>query len=368
MRLSRILNCQQNFFPLLLSLTLIIMANPARSQQTSSAASQPEAPSNKPSMPPGIDPKTRTPLYETIQEDWSSLQIGTSNLRPERPLLGQVDDEEKFTRTLVQMKWRPGDPIDLWIVIPKGVKNPPAVLYLYNMTEDTDRFRDNSWCERATSGGLAAVGFVSALSGPRFHDRPLKQWFVSELQESLGSTVHDVKFILDYLAYRGDIDMNRIGMFGTGSGGTIAILTAAGDPRIKVVDALDPWGDWSHFLAESPIVRDDPDRANYVTSDFLKKVAPLDPVKWLPELKIPIRIQQVHDNDATPIDCKDRIRAAAPKQAEIVRFAAMNDLALREGGGRLFQWVKNGLQPPTGKPGQTTAPGGSVAAAKVPAS
>ncbi len=382
LQLSSRLTCRQAFFPLFFVLTLVLV-NPAFTQQASpsdpkaastSAASQPQSSPgsgqpgafpNRPSLTPGIDPKTKMPLYEEIQEDWSSLKIGASKLEPEPPLVGQVEDQDAFTRTLVQVKWRPGDPIDLWIVMPKGVKNPPAVLYLYGATEDTERFRSQSWCQRVTAGGVAAVGFVSALTGPRFHDRPLKQWFVSELQESLGSTVHDVKFILDYLAQRGDIDMNRIGMFGEGSGGTIAILAAAADPRIKAVDALDPWGDWPDFLAESPLVQADPNHDEYLKREFLKKVAPLDPVKWLPRLKTPIRIQQVRQNENTPIKCKEKIRAAAPKQAELVRFEALTDLAHREGGGRLFLWIKDRLQP-GGKSGQTTAPG--VATGKVPAS
>jgi acetyl esterase/lipase len=305
--------------------------------------------SAKPSLPPGLDPKTLTPLYETIQEDWSSLAIGASKLQPEEPLVALTEDKDTFTRTLVQVKWRPGDPIDLWIILPKGVKQPPAVLYLYGDNQDTDRFKLDGWAARVTSGGVAAVGFVSALSGHRFHDRPMKQWFVSELQESIGSTVHDVKFILDYLAQRGDIDMGRIGMFGEGSGGAIAILAAAADPRIKAVDALEPWGDWPDFLAKSSRVQDDPDRAEYIKPEFLKKVAPLDPVKWLPELKIPVRVLQVRQNTSTPIVCKESIKAAAPKQAEFVRFEAVSDLTGREGQGKLFAWVKAKVQA-SGKP------------------
>jgi len=303
-----------------------------------------------PSAPPGLDPKTGVPLYETIVEDWSSLQIGKSELVPVKPLVAQTEENEKFTRQLVQVKWRPGDPLDLWVVLPKGVKQAPVVLYLYNFTEDTDRFMDNGWCERATNRGVAAVGFVSALSGHRFHDRPLKQWFVSELQESLGSTVHDVKFILDYMNMRGDVDMNRVGMFGEGSGGTIAILAAAAEPRIKAVDALEPWGDWPTFLAKSSVVDIDPNHTNFAKPEFLKKVEPLDPVKWLPEVKAQLRIQQVRDNAVTPMECKERIKAAAPKQAEVVRFAAPGDLAKREGGGSLFGWIKDRLQSPDKSP------------------
>jgi hypothetical protein len=303
-----------------------------------------------PSQPPGIDPKTMMPLYETIQEDWSSLQIGASRLAPEPPLETPVDDQASFTRQLVQVKWRPGDPLDLWIILPKGVKKPPVALYLYDNGWDTDRFKDAGWDQRATTGGVAAVGFVAALSGHRFHDRPMSQSFVSELQESLGSTVHDIKFILDYLAQRGDVDMNRVGMFGAGSGGTIAILAAASDPRIKAVDVLDPWGDWADFVTKSSIILAQPDPEKYAKPEFLKKIAPLDPVKWLPQLSVPIRMQQVHQNAATPIECKESLKAAAPKQVEVVRFEAVSDLGKREGQGRLFDWIKERLQPP-GKSG-----------------
>ena len=294
---------------------------------------------------PGFDPVKRVPLYETIQEDWSSLAVGVSQLTPEPALEAQTDEGPGFTRTLVQLKWRPGDPLDVYVIMPKGVKNPPAVLYLYGYHDDTPRFRDDRWCTRVTSGGFAAVGFVSALSGHRFHDRPMRQWFVSELQESLGSTVHDVKFILDYLAQRGDIDMNRIGMFGQSSGGTIVLLSAAAYPRIKAVDALDPWGDWPGWLAESNIATEDPEHAAFTSPDFLRKVAPLDPVKWLPVLKTPrIRIQQVMENTATPEACKNAIKRAAPKRAHVERYEHASQFADAAGNGKLFEWIKTQLK------------------------
>jgi len=308
----------------------------------------------KPALPPGYDPVAGVPLYETIQEDWSNLAIGTSKLAPEKPLVAETDVQDTFTRTLVQVRWRPGDPIDLWIMIPKGVKKPPVVLYLYGYMQDTDRFKSDAWVRRVTSGGVAAVGFVSALTGHRFHDRPMKQWFVSELQESVGSTVHDVKFILDYLASRGDLDMDRVGMFGEGSGGTIAILSAAADSRIKAVDALEPWGDWPDFLANSDVVQQDPDRSEYIKPAFLAKVAPLDPIKWLPGLKIPIRIQQIHQLAATPMECKESIRSAAPKQAVLARFETADNLGEREGQGRLFEWIKENLPASHAEPGKSS--------------
>ena len=105
----------------------------------------------------------------------------------------------------------------------------------------------------------------------------MKEWFVSELQEALGKSTHDVQMTLNYLATRGDLDMNRVGMFGQGSGGTIALLAAAADDRIRAVDVLDPRG-----LAglASPIARrPGKERANYLKPEFLTRVAPLDPVR-----------------------------------------------------------------------------------------
>lgn len=303
-----------------------------------------------------FDPKTGEPVYKTIQEDWSSLKIGASKLEPEAPLVAQTNEGEGFTRTLIQMKWRPGDSMDVYVILPKGVKNPPAVLYLYGYLDDTERFRDDRWCQRTTSGGVAAIGFVSALSGHRFHGRPMEQWFVSELQESVGSTVHDVHFILDYLAQTGDVDMNRIGMFGQSSGGAIALLAAAAEPRIKVVDVLDPWGDWPVWLAKSPVVKDDPNHIDYAAQkDFLKGVAPLDPVKWLPTLtSTKVRIQQVMNNEATPDAAKDAIKNAAPKNAEVVRYKNVAELGARLSGGTLFDWLKDTLMA-VPKPAPTSA-------------
>src|SRR5262249_9615459 len=145
---------------------------------------------------------------------------------------------------------------------------------------DTENFKNNSWCEAAVSKGYAVVGFVSAVTGHRNRYRMTKEWFVLDLQESLATTAHDVQLILDYLAARGDLDMTRVGMFGVGSGGSVAALTSAVDPRLTAVDLLGPWGDWPKWLAESKIVPD-AERAPFLKKEFQDGVAQLDPVTWL---------------------------------------------------------------------------------------
>ena len=75
------------------------------------------------------------------------------------------------------------------MIRPVSPKSLPVVLFLYNYTYDTDVFRADRWCDRARQNGFAVAGFASALSPSRIRaPRPLKQWFVSQLQEALPQT------------------------------------------------------------------------------------------------------------------------------------------------------------------------------------
>ena len=295
-------------------------------------------------------PKPKYPLQPMVRhgrtpEDLSSVSLAGSQLNPDPPFVGEKDDFPTFTRELLQVKWRNGDPIDLYVMRPKGVAKPPVVLYLYSYPSETDRFRDNNYCARITEGGFAAVGFVSALTGQRYSMRPMKEWFVSEMQESLGSSVHDVQMMLNYLSTRGDLDMSRVGMFATGSGASIAILAAAADSRIKAIDLLNPWGDWPDWMAKSAIIPE-VERPNYVKPEFLNKVAPLDPVKWLPQLKSQgVRIERLSNDTVTPQIAEEKIEAAAGSTVKVIHYDNVQQFYGAAGGGRVFQWVKAQLHP-----------------------
>jgi pimeloyl-ACP methyl ester carboxylesterase len=279
-------------------------------------------------------------------ENWDSLSIADSKFQAEPPFVVSKEKTDDFEREFIQVHWRYGDPIDLWVMKPLGIEKPPVVLYLYSYPSETDRYRDDQFCKRITRGGVAAVGFVSALTGQRYHSRPMKEWFVSELQESLVKTTHDVQLILNYLEKRGDMDVDRVGMFGQGSGGTIAILAAAADPRIKALNLLDPWGDWPDWMAKSLRVPDE-ERSRYVTPEFQKQIAPFDPVAWFPKLESRrIRIQYVVDDGITPEICQKKMEAAVPQgSTQVVKYDNTKALWVAATDGKLFDWIKEQLQP-----------------------
>jgi dienelactone hydrolase len=270
-------------------------------------------------------------------ESWTNLSLDGSEFISVPPLMGQSDTQPLFTRHLIRLQWRVGDPIDTFLIIPqpdalavKPAPKPSVILYLYNYATNTDRFMLTNVCQNLTAGGVAAVGFSPAVSGHRFHDRGATEWFVSNLQEALTTSAHDVQKVIDYLETREDIDTTRIGIFGQGSGAAVAILAAAVDPRIKVLDLEDAWGDWPEWLSKSTIIPE-AERAAYLTPAFLKEVKELDPVRHLPKLKIPVRIQYSLPKSAVPPKVRKRMEAALPPQGAQTPVEAN------------FNWIKKQL-------------------------
>jgi dienelactone hydrolase len=280
-------------------------------------------------------------------EDFAILPVESSSLRTELAVLGELDDKPglPYIRERWHLEWRPGDPIDVYILKPRGVEKPPVVLYLYSYPQDTERFKSDSWGGYVTGNGFAAVGFVSALTGHRLEHRPPKETFFTEFQESLGATVHDVQMILNYLSTRKDLDMSRVGMFGQGSGGAIAILASSVDARIKALDVLMPWGDWPTFLDKSTFVPSE-DRLKVNTPEYLAKIAQLDPLQCVSKVKArSLRIQDVRKDNHIPDAVQEHLEAAAPNIAEINQYGDHAALVPSAGNGRLLNWMQSQLQP-----------------------
>ena len=141
--------------------------------------------------------------------------------------------------------------------------------------------------------------------------------------------------------------MLRVGIFGEGSGGTIALLAASIDPRIKAVDVLNPWGDWPSWLSGSRVVPE-AERAGYTTPDFLKEVGPLDPAVVLPKLaSTRLRVQQsLWDLREVPTASRERIAAAVPAGARLAQYRDIHDYSEKVGmNGKMLDWMYASLAP-----------------------
>jgi hypothetical protein len=308
----------------------------------------------------GADAPTGITLRHTV-EDWNVLTLDKSELTMRAPNLGEVDQEKTYTRERWQVQWRDMDPIDLYIVRPKGIEKPPVIFYLYSFEVASKRpFINDGWCQRVTADGFAAIGFVPAFSEDRFQMRPMKQWYLSELQEALGETTHDVQMVLNYLQQRQDFDLSRVGVFGTGSGATVGILAAAADSRIQTLDLVNPWGDWPNWIKTTQLLSP-VERKDYVAPDFLAKVAPLDPTKWLPKLsERQMRIQIIDEQVKQEKAALDNLEAAAPGRATIIHFTTVAEHKAASGKTPPFQWMKDQLRPAAPMSTQNSALGGDA--------
>jgi dienelactone hydrolase len=273
---------------------------------------------------------SKTPLVTTqdevaFKEDWTTLSLAKSGLPDEYAggiVQTQGTEPGECTMESMRVQWRPSDPIDLYVIRPIGLSHPAVSILLLNYTFDSAVFRDRYWCGQAKQNHLAIVGFGSAFSPQRFHSpRPMRQWFVSEFQEALSTSVHDVEMVLNYLDKKKEFDMKRVGIYGQGSGGAVAILSAAADPRITAIDVTDPWGDWPDWIKGSKQIPE-MERAGYLKPEFLQKISGMDPVEYLPKLTVTsLRVQQVMNDPVTPQDAKEKIAAAAPDKRDVVRYA-----------------------------------------------
>jgi len=296
-------------------------------------------------------------LWAKNTEDLSTPSLRGSEFAPTNAVAYEKDSEGSFTREIVRVGWRLGDPIDLYIIRPVTAKKVPVIIYLYSYPFETDRFRDKSFSQFLVQDGVAAVGFATALTGQRYHDRPMKEWFVSEMKEALATSAHDVQLVLNYLATRSDLnlDLSRVGIFGDGSGATIAILAASVDPRIKALDLLDPWGDWPDWMSESTLVPD-AERAGFLQPEFLAGIADFDPVKVLPALhNQKVRMREILSVTVTPNEAKKKIEAAAPPNVDLVRYQSSQDFRTAA-ASQGFAWIKEQLRP---EPDRAAREGGS---------
>ena len=323
-------------------------AKPAPQKSDSFMTVDPGAGPAKPDIPGAqtvlLDENKKLPeRKDSAYEDWTKPEL-TPGMKTQAVSLLKAE-RDGFTRELVSLQWRDIDPIDLWVIKPAGVEKPPVILYLYASPSNNARYKNDQFCQFLTKNGFAAVGFVSAVTGQRLHDRAMKDSFVNQLQEALATSTHDVQLILNYLAKRSDLDMSRVGMWGDGSGASIAILAAAVDSRIKAVDLLDPWGDWPEWLAKSSLVPED-ERADLLKPGFLKMVENLDPVNYLPQLRTQqVRLQYIKSGlTVTSEVVRKRMEAAAPSNANIVHYENTKQFVADVGSkGIGFDWIKEQL-------------------------
>jgi dienelactone hydrolase len=215
--------------------------------------------------------------------------------------------------------------VEAWLVRP-AVASPGGgaglVLWHWLDTEAPDGNRDEFLDEARE---LAALGAVCLLPQGRFPWRIDPCGSAADAAE-VEAEVARFSLGLDLLAARADVDPGRLGVVGHDFGAMLAVLAAAGDPRVRCAALVAPtprWGDW--FLPFWQIAED--------RIDYLRAMRRLDPVERIGGLGgRPLLLQFGRRDFYVPLMAGLEFRRAAGggEQVELKPYDAEHDMRLAE--------------------------------------
>jgi dienelactone hydrolase len=183
------------------------------------------------------------------------------------PKIISETDCGSYVRRKVSIQVQPGDPMPLYLLVPKALKaKAPAMICFYGTSSGAGKDTTVGISGRAPGSkphpnmafavDMAEAGFVAAAPdylrdgeriepGRRPYDTTgfyakFPDWSVH------GKDIWDTSRLIDYLETLSFVDSSKIGMVGHSYGGHSTIFTAALEPRIKAAVANGPVSDFRH--------------------------------------------------------------------------------------------------------------------------
>jgi cephalosporin-C deacetylase-like acetyl esterase len=185
---------------------------------------------------------------------------------------------------------------------------------------------------------LAKKGAVSLLidtpwSRPEyFRERSRETDYARSVQQ-----VKDLRRALDILLSLPDVDPQRVAFVGHDFGAMYGTLAVASDARVKAfvfMAGTSSFSDW--FLYGKPKLEGE------ARQKFVDQLAPLDPIRYLPKLKMPILLQFANDDEHVSKARADALAAGANEPKTVRVYSAkheLNDEATQE----RIAWLKKEL-------------------------
>lgn len=186
---------------------------------------------------------------------------------------------------------------------------------------------------------LAKAGAVSLLidtpwSRPEyFRERTRDGDFARSVQQ-----VKDLRRALDVLLVQPAMDRDRIAYVGHDFGAMYGTLAAAVDPRIRAFGFMAgtrSFSDW--FLYGKPQLEGE------ARQKFVDELAPLDPIQYLPKLKVPVLLQFADNDEHVSKERAEALAEAAPEPKTVHTYSVgheLNEAATRD----RVAWLKDQMK------------------------
>lgn len=173
---------------------------------------------------------------------------------PLEPIVIETTETDGFTLEKIAFKGANELLVPGYFAVPKNTTPPyPCVIHLHGMTLSKEQWWHNDGYHRgpALSPKLLGEGFAVLSIDYAYHgERSILNNFEStygmlfrqrriyKFRDMVIDGVIDSRRALDYLESREEIDSARLGVIGSSIGGTMSLLLAGVDSRIKVTTAL----------------------------------------------------------------------------------------------------------------------------------
>lgn len=183
----------------------------------------------------------------------------------------ELKDEDASVRRKVVFRGARAFMVPGYLEVPKGAEAPyPCVALMHGWSGSKDTWWETRGYNRGDIRGkllekgfavfaLDALGHGDRIAENDYHpvnlhhepgETPRKNYFT--LREVVVQTIVDYRRGLDYLATRGDIDMERVGLIGYSMGGFSTFALTAVEPRIEAAVACVAPTSWSHDVVLAP--------------------------------------------------------------------------------------------------------------------
>ncbi len=228
---------------------------------------------------------------------------------------------------------------DITYVLPGGSRNAativekkgqtgarPGILFVhwYGPPEPTsNRTQFIPDAVELAKGGAVSLLIDTPWSRPEyFRERKRDGDYARSVQQ-----VKDLRRALDVLLAQPEIDRERVAFVGHDFGAMYGALAAANDPRVKFfvfMAGTQSFSDWFLYGPKPPEAEQ---------KRFIAEMAPLDPIKYLPQLKMPKLLQFADDDEHVSKERAEALAAAAPEPKTVRTYAAkheLNDAATKE--------------------------------------
>ncbi|MEP6956339.1 MAG: prolyl oligopeptidase family serine peptidase [Chthoniobacterales bacterium] len=149
--------------------------------------------------------------------------------------------------------------------------------------------------------------------------------------------VKDLRRALDVLLAQPQVDRARVAYVGHDFGAMYGALLAASDPRVRFFVFMAGTQSFSDWFLYGPKPPED------VRQKFIEEMAPLDPIRYLPKLKIPSLLQFADKDEHVSTESAQALAAAAPEPKTVRTYQAeheLNDQATKE----RLAWLKERLK------------------------